>query len=140
MSCTKASPAEATFFRSYKQMMLSLDFAPESTPASIQIRLTEPNSREATVIDVAAEAAVSFERPERAAVVVARRPLDPAMQSGRVSRLRLVATGNRISIYWDGRHLLACDQPASQSGRPWTLTLRPRESGFRISKLRIEGE
>jgi hypothetical protein len=52
----------------------------------------------------------------------------------------VAATGNRILIFWNNQRVLACNQPAQQSGQPMTITLVAPSAGWRINKMRLEGE
>ena len=54
--------------------------------------------------------------------------------------LRMAATGNRIVIVWNGRRVLACNQPVAQSGQLCFVAFRAATPNWRIERLRIEGE
>lgn len=140
MQSISDGPAEAVFRRSYRKLRLDLHLERLGTAGTFEVRFHAPAAGAVmTVTFSSGEVVVSADCPDRKGVIK-RRNFAPEMAAEQPAHWGLMATGNRVRIIWNDRPLLACTQPASQSGRDLTFALISRGAGFRVSGLRIEGE
>ncbi len=140
MRSTSDRPAEAVFRRSYRKLRLDLYLERLGTAGTFEVRLRAPETSAVTTVTLSSDAVVVFADCPKQKGVIKRKNVALEMAADQPGHLSLVATGNRVRIFWNDRPLLACTQPASQSGRDLTFALISRGAGFRISGLRIEGE
>ncbi|MDB5337964.1 MAG: hypothetical protein JWN70_3583, partial [Planctomycetaceae bacterium] len=64
----------------------------------------------------------------------------PLLTAKTVRQFRVVATGNRIVVSWDGKRFLATEQLAAQSGREIVWSIHTSGAAYEISRLRVEGD
>lgn len=141
MQTVGTGASSATFGRPYQKLMLECDILTgEPGAGSWELRLATPNS----------SALMSFNlHDDRISVTTEEHDLRKAVLekalAKRLSRdvprqFRIVATGNRIVVSWDGRRLLTTEQLASQSGRDVTWSIHTNGAAFQIPRLRVEGD
>lgn len=138
---SSAADSTARFQRPYQKLMLETRLSPLQTPEDpLVLHLRTVETELETSISLGPEEVVVSHSSPTSERRGRRAPLVPALTAGKDAELRVVATGNRVSIGWNQRILINCEQPAEQSARPmqieWTTTTTP----YRLSRLRLEGE
>jgi hypothetical protein len=136
---TSATPAQATFHRTYRKLRISASIERLSGEGACEFRLYAPETGSATVISVNGTLEVA-ETQHATRTLIEQADIAAALEPGLACSVDIAASGNRIQLAINGRRLLTCDQPAAQSGRDLTLTLACSDSEWKISVLRIEGE
>jgi hypothetical protein len=138
MQSVASETAQATFRRAYRKLMLEFRIEPLAKPGLFVVRLVSSGTDAVTAVGI--DAAHRRDGANQNDETVRERFCDLEWEPGRPAHFLLAATGNRISIGWNGHRLLNCPQPAEQSGQPFYWSFVSDRSAFRITDLRIEGE
>lgn len=130
----------ATFERAYQKVMLECDILASGAPASTwELHLASENGA-TTKIVVQTDRVKVLKTEHGVSQPEVEKLLNTRLTSGAPHQFRIVATGNRIVVSWDGRRLLATEQPASQSGHELVWSIHTAGGEFRIPRLRVEGD
>lgn len=131
----------ATFGRPYQKLMLECDILTDSADAgSWELRLATPDSS-SVMSFILHDHRIMVQTVEHGLkTVVMEKPLTRHLSRDVPRQFRIVATGNRIVVSWDGRRLLTTEQLASQSGRNVIWSMQSSGAAFRIPRLRVEGD
>lgn len=132
---------EATFRRPYRRLMLECLVEPLAEPVSpFRVQLAVPEIPQAMTLAIDGHSIRVTESAGGETRIVKEVHFVPAWTMGQLADLRLAATGNRLIVSWNGKSVLACDQPAAHSGREFHFTFATGETRYRISEMRVEGE
>jgi hypothetical protein len=130
----------ATFHRKYRKLMFEAEVTPVGKQGTLEIELFAPNRNALVSTSLTTKRITVSAKTRRQQGEIRRRDGDFTIETDAPGRLRVAATGNRILIFWNNQRVLACNQPAQQSGQPMTITLVAPSAGWRINKMRLEGE
>lgn len=141
MRATGAEPSSATFRRPYHKLMFECDILAAEAPGSTwELRLATRNAQVlmSLILSDGRFAVVTTENG--LAHVALEKPLTVPLTDKTARQIRVVATGNRIVVSWDGKRFLATEQLAALSGREIVWSIHTSGAAYEISRLRVEGD
>lgn len=146
MVSSKGELSVATFVRPYKKISVSFQVEAKPKFPSFELQLLTRNPSKPNEVLIASQIlfqtdAISvFAVNEKATEELKQAKLTLDREKMKSVPIRFVGTGNRFVISVAGQRVLACAQPALQSGRECFLSFLANKDRLRISALRIEGE
>lgn len=133
--------SSAVFARPYQKLMMECDIrAGGLGGGSWELRLATPDSSSVMRFIVRDDRITVQTSEHDLQHVVLQKPLTNRLSRDVPRQFRIVATGNRIVVSWDGRRLLTTEQVASQSGRDVFWSIHTKGAAFQILRLRVEGD
>lgn len=130
----------ATFVELLRVWMVEFDVQATSAPGPLEVRLFAPSNGTLVTLVIDFDGVTVYKGRAASGEVLAESNLDEGLRAETPHRCRMVATGNRIVVSWDGVRVLTCDQPAEQSGVPAHIAFVSDGGGAKVTGLRIEGE
>jgi hypothetical protein len=140
MSCPTGKRCVATFHRKYRKLMFEAEVTPTGKQGTLEIEFFAPRTNAIVSTVLTPKRLTVSAKTRRQQGEIRRRDGDYSIDAEKPGRLRITATGNRLLVFWNNRRVLSCNQPSQQSGQPLTITLVAPSAGWRISKMRLEGE
>lgn len=133
--------AAALFRRPYRRLMLECRIAHlTEVTAPLRLRLTAAATKAAITLAIDERTMAVTDESHVPARLIKQNRFSPDLTADHPGHLRLAATGNRLTVSWNGTVLLTCDQPAGHSGRDVQFEFLADRTPYRITALRIEGE
>lgn len=141
MRATGTEQSSATFHRPYHKLMFECDIIAAEAPGSMwELRLSTRNAQVVMSL-ILSDGQLSVVTIENGlAQVAVEKRLTAPLTSKAARQLRVVATGNRIVVSWDGKRFLATEQLAAQSGREIVWSIHTSGAAYEIPRLRVEGD
>jgi hypothetical protein len=131
----------ATFRRAYVRFMFVCHVEPQektADPLCVRLKGAQPNA--VMTLTIGGDRLTVTDESRTPPAVIKEVTVSPAAMAGQPGHLKLVATGNRLIVSWNGAVALTCNQIASQSGRAVHFEFAIGRTPWRIRDLRIEGE
>ena len=134
-------PSSATFRRPYHKLMLECDILATEAPGSIwELQLATRNAQVLMSLILCDGRLTVVATENGLAHVVVEKALNPPLTNKAPRQFRVVATGNRIVVSWDGKRFLSTEQLAAQSGREIVWSIHSSGAAYEIPRMRVEGD
>lgn len=141
MATTGSQRAWATFSRPYQHLMLECGWQlPQATAPDFEITLSPAEARTQIRIVLSHDQLRLVQQQGEQSTELKARPCQPTSQTTDPRVLRVVITGTRLLIHWQGRIWITAEQPQALQGRLFHWTLVSSTPQLRITNLRVEGE